>query len=84
MIMRKIPGNTVIKAEDVKVLYKDHYLHFIIDDEPMSLEDVLEKIQYDGGVVMVITESFMSGAIFRYGNYNDDYWYKVGEMVGFA
>lgn len=86
--MNRVTGNTPILTEDIKVLYQDHYLHLRWDpehDEPITFEDILEKIEYQGGVVMVIAESYMKGDIYRYGNYvDDDYWYTVGKMVGFA
>lgn len=48
------------------------------------LEIAKEELGYNYGTILVIAESYLGGAIYRYGNYQDDEWYLVGTMMGFA
>lgn len=54
----------------------------------ITLNDCLEiaknEMGYECGVITVIAESYLGGAIYRYGNYQDGNWYLVGTMMGFA
>lgn len=54
-------------------------------DTFLSLNDCLKLVNYDGfGVCIVIFESWTSGTVYQYGNYNDGNWYKHGITYGFA
>ena len=60
---------------------------FEYGEEPLSFGDILQKCKdkgYIGGIILVIAENPLSGDIYQYGNYNDDYWYQVGDMKGYA
>lgn len=58
------------------------------DDRELTFGEVLDKCREAGwtgnGTILLILESYMSGKVYRYGNYNDEYWYEVGTMRGFA
>lgn len=44
----------------------------------------LEEKGYTKGTITVLSESYLQGQIYRYGNYNDDNWYLIGKLAGFA
>lgn len=79
-----------ILTEDIKVIFDEKVIHIMQDfeyDEPLTFGDILEKCIESGytvGTILLIAESYLSGTIYRYGNYGDDLWYEVGSMVGFA
>lgn len=78
---------TVIYTEDVKVLHDDRYIHLKQDfefDKPVTLGDLLIKIGYTKGTVIVIAESYLSGTVYRYSNHKQGEWEIVGGMKGFA
>lgn len=54
------------------------------NDTFLSLNDCLKEIDYRNGVCIVIFETALSGQIYQYGNYGDDYWYEHGKTQGFA
>lgn len=56
------------------------YLHAEFD-EPLTLDGILQKYPE---VEMVIYDCYLGGAIYRYNNYGDGNWHKVGETIGFA
>ena len=67
-------GKTIIKVANGKNT-----------DSFLSLNDCLDKIDYDGyGVVTVIIEEPTSGKVYRYNNYNDKKWYNHGTTNGYA
>ena len=69
-----------------------HTLAFELDNDfengkGLKFGDVLKEARkrgYQGGTILLILESYLDGKIYRYGNYNNDLWYEVGEMKGFA
>lgn len=79
-----------ILTEDIKVIFDEKVIHIMQDfeyDEPLTFGDILEKCIESGytvGTILLIAESYLSGTIYRYGNYGDDLWYEVGSMVGFT
>lgn len=88
--MRTHKNDEQILTEDIKVIFDEKVINIMQDfefDEPMTFGDILEKCienGYEGGTILLITESYLDGTIYRYGNYGDDLWYEVGNMVGFA
>ena len=55
------------------------------NEEPLTLNDCLKIIGYDGaGVVTVIFEDYTKGEIYQYGNCIDENWYTHGETKGFV
>ena len=88
--MNKHKNDEHIFTEDIKAIIGDKVIHIMQEyefDELMTFGDILEKCienGYVGGTILLITESYLDGTIYRYGNYGDDLWYEVGNMVGFA
>lgn len=88
--MKTHKNDEQILTEDIKAIFDEKVIHIMQDfeyDEPLTFGDILEKcrdIGYEVGTILLITESYLDGAIYRYGNYGDDLWYEVGNMVGFA
>lgn len=69
------------------LVYKDKAQKIYMDetDDPILFGDLLKMVDYDDkGTILLIAEEHLYGKIYRYGNYNDDKWYEVGEMKGFA
>lgn len=48
-------------------------------DKPISLDELKEK----HNAKIVISESWLSGNVYRYGNHGE-FWEKIGETIGFA
>lgn len=88
--MKTHKNDEQIFTEDIKAIFDEKVIHIMQGyefDEPMTFGDILDKCienGYEGGTILLITESYLSGTIYRYGNYGDDLWYEVGNMVGFA
>lgn len=69
-----------------------HTIAFELDNDfengkGLKFGDVLKEARkrgYQGGTILLILESFLDGILYRYGNYQDDFWYEVGKMQGFA
>lgn len=93
--MEKANENTIL-WEDIKIIFNDKYINLFNDLEPdynndcmkgLSLKDCLSIAKENGytcGTILVLSESYMTGDVYRYGNYNDGEWYKIGSLVGFA
>ena len=82
--------------EDIKIIFEDKYINLFNDIEPdyenncmkgLTLNDCLRIAKENGykrGTIMVLSESYLDGDVYRYGNYQDDEWYEIGKLVGFA
>ena len=93
--MEEFRGDAVLD-EDIKIIFNDILISLFNDIEPdyknncmkgLTLNDCVKKAKekgYKDGTILVISESWLSGAIYRYNNYGKQEWYKVGSMVGFA
>lgn len=88
--MEKVNKNKVL-WENIKIIFNNKviqlYNDFEYDNHIYTLEDCLNiarKNGYTMGVILVISESYMTGDIYRYGNYTDGEWWRVGKMEGFA
>lgn len=88
--MKTHKNDEQILTEDIKAIFDEKVIHIVQVfeyDEPMTFGDILGKCidnGYEVGTILLITESHLDGTIYRYGNYGDDLWYEVGNMVGFA
>lgn len=50
-----------------------------------TLADIYEQYkQKSGGFMIVVSETFLHGEVYRIGNYSDGKWWKIGTLVGFA
>lgn len=93
--MEKADKHTTL-WEEIKIIFDDKYINLFNDIEPdyenncmkgLTLEDCLNKAKengYTGGIILVLSESYMTGDVYRYGNYNDGEWWRIGSLVGFA
>lgn len=93
--MEDIKENIVLN-EDVKIIFDDTLIRLFNDLEPdyennsmkgIKLNDCIKIAKengYKNGTILVISESWLSGEIYRYNNYGKHEWYKVGTMAGFA
>lgn len=93
--MEEIKENIVLD-EDIKIIFNETLINIFNDVEPdyenncmkgITLNDCIEiakKKGYINGTILVISESWLGGTIYRYNNYGKNEWYKVGSMVGFA
>ena len=55
--------------------------------EGITLADCLKKAKdngYTNGTIMVLSESYLNGKIYRYNNYNKNEWCEIGNLKGFA
>jgi len=53
----------------------------------LTLKDCLAEAKssgYKSGTIMVLSESYLSGTIYRYNNYGKKEWMEIGTMAGFA
>ena len=88
--MEKVNKNKVL-WENIKIIFNNKviqlYNDFEYDDHIYTLESCLNIAKENGytiGTILVISESYMTGDIYRYGNYPDGEWWRVGKMEGFA
>lgn len=66
-------------ANDLGIVSEQEYPRFI------SLSQIANYVETNKfGSCMVIAESLLSGAIYRYNNYNKKEWQLVGTMLGYA
>lgn len=92
----RVANKNTILWEDVKIIFEDKYIKLFNDLEPdyenncmkgLTLNDCLRIAKENGykrGTIMVLSESYLDGDVYRYGNYQDDEWYEIGKLVGFA
>lgn len=60
---------------------------FEYGEQLLSFGNILDKCKergYEGGTILVIAENPLNGSVYRYGNYDDNFWYHVGDMRGYA
>lgn len=50
----------------------------------LTLDEIAVQLGSKYPLVTVIIEGPLSGAIFRYGNYDDDSWWQIGDLDGYA
>lgn len=50
----------------------------------VTLEEIQKQLEEKIPCFMVIAESPLGGAIYRFNNYGKREWYKVGDMCGYA
>lgn len=93
--MERVDKNEIL-WEDIKIIFNNKCINIFNDLEPdyenncmkgLTLGDCLNRAKengYKGGTILVLSESFLTGDVYRYGNYNDGEWYRVGSLVGFA
>lgn len=86
----------IVLDEDIKIIFNDTLISLFNNVEPdyenncmhgITLNDCIEKAKekgYRNGTILVISESWLRGTIYRYNNYGKNEWYEVGSMVGFA
>lgn len=97
--MKKVSKNKIITEESIIILVQGQGHADIYNDIEYDKNGNIKKnkwtldrclkyarknLGYCGGVILVICESYLSGSIYRYGNTNDNEWWKVGIMEGFA
>lgn len=88
--MNKHKNDEQIFYENIKVIFDEKVIHIIQCleyEEPITFFDILEKCKengYKSGTILIICESYLRGIVYKYGNYGDDLWYEVGNMIGFA
>ena len=76
-------------ADNVIVLEHDKIVPFewLDKDEEyayITLAELQRQLEDSHPCFMVITESALDGAIYRFNNYGEKEWYKVGSMCGYA
>lgn len=93
--MEKADKNKVLQ-EDIKIIFGNKCIDIYNDLEPdyknkcmkgIKLSDCLNIAKENGyirGTIVVLNESYMAGDVYRYGNYNDGEWWKIGSLAGFA
>lgn len=92
----ELVNDDVILDEDIKIIFEDTLVKIFNYIEPdyenncmkgITLNECIKIAKnkgYNNGTILVISESYLDGSIYRYNNYNENEWYKVGKMSGFA
>lgn len=89
---------TTVLWESVKIIFDDKCIYIFNDDLErdfennclkggMTLEDCFIKAKQNGHIddsIIVLSESFLDGDVYRYNAYDDGKWYRIGKLVGFA
>lgn len=96
----RLEGDICKKIEDpTKAVLVDGFIYVIAEDDdgyygtgeiicpeydkPIRLSDIEEDYGHNR-IVFVITECALHGEIYRFDNYNDGCWYRVGRTCGYA
>lgn len=74
---------TYFDNKDVMCHKAIHIDGALMHDNP-TLAEISEKYKDECDDFMLICESPLSGKIFRFNNYGDGNWYKIGETCGYA
>lgn len=94
--MEKANKSEALCHEDIKIIFDNKCISIFNAEEPdyenggmkgLTLNECLETAKMNGyttGTVLVLNESFLDGDVYRYGNYNDDEWWHIGKLAGFA
>ena len=89
LLVEKSLGQTIDKPEDcwfdifeVKIIRNNMLYGVAINDDFVTLKQISDEHPED--CITVIAESPLSGAIYRYNNYNDKKWQLIGNMIGYA
>jgi hypothetical protein len=89
-LIKKHQNTEIINHDILRIVFQETVItihQFPEFDKPITFGDILSRCKecgYSKGTILLIAESATEGAIYRYGNYADEYWYEVGEMKGFA
>lgn len=95
----RLEGDICKKIEDPnEIVLNDGFIYIILEDDdgyycegdvinaeydtPIRLSDIEEE--HSDRIVLVITECALHGEIYRFDNYNDGCWYRVGRTCGYA
>ncbi len=93
--MEELEGNIVLD-ENIKIIFDDVLIELFnqieIDYENNCIKGITlnecvkyaKEKGYRNGSILVISESYLGGMIYKYNNYGKNEWYKVGSMMGFA
>lgn len=91
-----VKGDTKLNQEHIRIIVdtecRERWQLFeeLEEEQVLTLNDCLKiaknELGYKGaGIVLVLSESFLNGVIYRYGNYQgNDEWEVAGVMHGFA
>lgn len=55
-----------------------------MDIETLTLQEISEQLSKSNMMITVIQNDPMRCKIFQYGNYPDNKWYRLGEVMGYA
>jgi hypothetical protein len=88
-------GTTKLWWENILIIVDDktkeiwQYWEGTLEDKTITLNDCLEiakkELDYECGIMIIICESYLSGIIYRYGNYPNCNDFEIaGKMHGFA
>ena len=85
----KVADKNTTLWEDVKIIFNEKCINLFNDVERncLTLNDCLNKAKENGykdGIIIVLSESYLDGEVYRYGNYLDSEWYEIGKLAGFA
>lgn len=90
-----VKGETKLQEEHIRIIFNDkccekwQVFEELEEDQVLTLNDCLEiakkELGYKGwGIILVLSESYLNGMIYRYGNYVVEDWEVAGKMRGFA
>lgn len=85
----KVADKKRILWENIKIIFGNKCINLFNDMErnSLNLNDCLNKAKENGyvsGTIIVLSESYLEGEVYRYGNYQDDKWYQIGKLEGFT
>ncbi|MBA4697811.1 MAG: hypothetical protein H2212_00105 [Ruminococcus sp.] len=76
----------IFYMDDEKKLFNSLEWKSIEPDHIVTLDMIREQIEdkYGKNLIVVIAEYPLRGEIFRYGNYEDNRWVRIGKVCGYA
>ena len=91
LIFKAIDMNDTALSDGIAtIVFDDKCIEKIIDaeyDAYLDFQEVLDIAKRNGyteGVILLICEDLLTGSVYKYDNYCDGKWYRVGTTCGYA
>lgn len=88
--MNRIKGTDVVMADIIKIIFSNKCITKYVcpeygDKWPTfdDIKKIAEEKGFEGGCITVIADNALSGKVYIYGNYGEEWW-QYGETRGYA
>ena len=76
----------IFYMDNEKAIFNDLEWKSVESDCILTLDMIRKQVEdkYGKNLILVIAEYPLRGEVFRYGNYEDNLWVRIGETCGYA